>query len=110
MLYLRMFQAKLNEENFNAFWALKSRLSERLQPLLRPALQAPASVLSAAPEDLRKSNGARRGLSAPDTLVLDGEIFTDRRMLVVLSVTPGRQRRPSHSRLGTVVQEEEGQL
>ena len=110
MLYLRMFQAKLNEENFNAFWALKSRLSERLQPLLRPALQAPASVLSAAPEDLRKSNVVRRSLSAPDTLVLDGEIFTDRRMLIVLTVTPGRQRKPAHSRLGTVVQEEEGQL
>lgn len=110
MLYLRMFQAKLNEENFNAFWALKSRLSERLQPLLRPALQAPASVLSAAPEDLRKPNTAMRGLSIPDVAVLDGEIFTDRRSLIVLSVTPGRQKWPAHSRLGTIVQEEEGQL
>jgi hypothetical protein len=63
MLRLTLFRAPLAPDGQpKAIAALKSRLGAQFQPLLRPALEAPATALGVSAEDLRRKE---RNRSAP---------------------------------------------
>src|SRR5687767_5580751 len=101
MLALRLFRAKLADEDTVRFQSLKAEFGKNLQPIILPALQAIAEVLRARPEDLSGPLPNRSDFDFTDREeVLNGEIFTDERLLLVLSLVeqPVKRRVLIHTR------------
>ena len=106
VLYFRTFRAGIGNEQLKLFNTLKAELADSIKPLLRPALEATASVLGARPEDLRRSRGTQREFVGPGKPVVDAEIFTDGRSLIVLSVQTEGSARSARGRRDSPVQQE----
>jgi hypothetical protein len=93
MLYLKMFRGSLSAAHLACFRSLKARLGEQFKPLLSPAVDATARVLDVPAEQLRKSSSERNARYEPDTVAVDGEIFTAGSNLLVVSISDETERR-----------------
>jgi hypothetical protein len=93
MLYLKTYWAELSKLQLKKIPDLKDRLAQHMRPLLQPTLGKAGEVLGTAPEELRSSKTGRREFFEPRRIATEGEIFTDGRSLIVLSVYEDSSRR-----------------